>query len=80
MSKLYCASGWHHPYYCLCPATCALCGISTNHSTAQHEQAACVMCHACDEVEVHDEDTLCSECVSEQAQHFVPDEERDERV
>ena len=53
---------------------CAVCGTLTNHNTMQHEYAARVMCQACDEVEVHDEDQLCSECVSEQASYFVPDE------
>lgn len=74
MSKLYCSNGEHHPYYCLCPTTCAICGISTNHSTKQHEDAMRVMCLECNDVEVHDEDVMCSECVSTMAEYYTPDE------
>ena len=53
---------------------CSICSTLTNHTTAQHEQAARVMCRACEEVEVHDEDQVCGECVSEQAEYYHPDE------
>ena len=53
---------------------CAECGTLTNHSTAQHLDAQRVMCRECDAVEVHDEDRLCPECLSEQASYYEPDE------
>jgi hypothetical protein len=69
MSKLYCASGWHHPYYCLCPATCDVCGISTNHTTAQHEQteAEQLLCIDCGQPHGRDdgETIRCPGCQAE---------------
>lgn len=64
---------------------CAICGIITNHSTEQHEQAVieqqlCTQCgqpHQQDEPDAH----LCRACasdvaeyLSEQASYYVPEE------
>ena len=62
------------PAECFCRVHCAECGGRSNHTTAQHEQAARVMCRECDEVEVKDEDRVCPEGLSEQASYFTPDE------
>jgi len=74
MSYAHCEACGRSQYECLCRATCAECGILTNHTTAQHEQATQVMCRECDVVEVHDEDWLCAECLSQQASYYEPDE------
>ena len=73
----YCPSCYGGPsgeHECLCSKYCRECGGLTNHTTAQHELAARVMCRECDLVEVHDEDRLCAECLSEQASYYEPDE------
>lgn len=53
---------------------CAECGTLTNHTTAQHQAAARILCIECHEVEVHDEDERCGECLSELAAYYEPDE------
>ena len=45
---------------------CAECGTFTNHTTAQHELAARVMCQGCGVVPVQDEDRKCPECVQDE--------------
>jgi hypothetical protein len=54
---------------------CAHClDPSSNHTTAQHEQAERVMCYSCQENVVKDEEKMCPECLSDMAQYYVPDE------
>jgi hypothetical protein len=53
---------------------CAICGCLSNHTTLMHMEADRLMCRNCDQVEVHDDDGLCAECLSELASSYVPDE------
>jgi len=54
---------------------CAICtDPDSNHTTAQHEQAARVLCRECQAVPVKDEDDLCGECLSALAEMYAPDE------
>ena len=66
MPYAHCEACGRSQYECLCRATCAECGIRTNHTTAQHLYAQRVMCRECDVVEVHDEDRLCPECIQDE--------------
>ena len=65
---------------CLCRETCSLCGIRTNHTTAQHEQAEAelLMCRECERPVRDPDDKLCpacmSEALSEMASYYYPED------
>lgn len=52
---------------------CALClDPDSNHTTAQHESAARILCRDFRHIEVADEAERCGECLSAQAEYFEP--------
>lgn len=73
----YCRTCWaDDPMLCTCNRHyCQECRVQTNHTTAQHQLAERVMCRECNDVEVHDEASVCSECVSQRASYYTPDDE-----